>query len=218
MPIQTLYVRSSNSAVVTGTLSVELLSTTAGTVANPIQNVKNGKLIQVTQFIPTVIGNVSSKSTSSVPTSQGWIFDGSAAGSYAAGNWVITVADLNSSATGTQSMQGQLWVVTATTTAVTSVNAFTGVLSSASFTPATTITTQTLTFSAPQITLTANQYIYLELYLNQTVAAATTAAANSLNYDSPTAGQQTFITTPNFATPSNTSSAPSNFFLLGLWR
>ena len=164
MAVQTLYVRSSNSAVVTGTASVELLSTTAGTTANPIQNIRNGKYLQVIQAIPGTTLNIAVKNTSSVPTSQGWIFDGSAVGSYAAGNWVITVADLNSSATGTQSMQGQLWVVTATTTAVTSVNAFTGVLSSASFTPATTITTQTLTFSAPQITLTANQYIYLELY------------------------------------------------------
>lgn len=206
MAVQTLFLRTLASAVVSGTASVKLLSLTQGGATNTANTtVKNAKTISTWQFIPGTAANITTFTPGTTPNSKGWILDGSVAGTYANANWVVTFEGLNTSATPTSgaAVEASLWVVTATSTTVTSVSQVANAVASATFTPSLSATTATVTITSPGVvTLLANQYLYLELYFTTTVAGSSISGTESISLDDNGANASKIVT-PTF-TPAPT--------------
>jgi len=200
--IKTLYFRSTQSTVVSDTATVKQLLETAGTADNTGTTIKHGKNADTWQFIPGTSGNTTTYTIPSTPNSKGWIWDESSPGDFASNQWTIDVDIIDTSATGTAVIKAQVWKVTATTTAVTSVTNLSVILETAGFTPPTAQTRKTLTFNPGAFSLAANEYIYAEVYLQMTAAGGAATGAMTKVLDSPSATLQGRIVTSDF-TPAN---------------
>jgi hypothetical protein len=195
---QTLYFRSTASTVVSSNTSVDQLSTTAGTSNNTGTSIKHAKNANTWQFIPNTANNTTTYAIPGTPNSKGWIFDGSVPGDYAGAPWTIYVDVKDNYAAGTAVIKAQVWKVTATTSAVTQVTNLSGIISSASFTPSTSESRETLTFTPAAFSLTAGQYIYVEVYLTMTAGSSSTSAAMTDILDSSSGTLQGEIVTSSF--------------------
>lgn len=195
---KTLYFRSTASTTVSGNTAVDQLLETAGSSNNIGTTIKHGKNINTWQFIPDTAGNTTTYSIPSTPNSNGWIWDGASPGGFANAQWTINVDVKDTSATGTAVIKAQVWKVTATTTAVTQVTNLSGILSSASFTPSTSESRKTLTFTPAAFSLDTNEYIYAEVYLQMTAAGGSSTGAMTKILDSSSGTLQGNIVTSNF--------------------
>ena len=193
----TYYLRGLNSTVVSATATVDQLSATLGTTASAGTSVKNAKNANNFVLVPGVASSTAVTAIpQATPSSRGWIFDSSVAGTYAAGTWTLTAVLTSTSASGTADLYVNAWIVTATTTAVTSVAAIASG-QTANFTPSLTTTAYTATFSPGAVTLAAGQYLYIELYLDVTVAGSSNTGTESIRVDSPS-GLISQLVTPTF--------------------
>lgn len=195
MATQKLYLRSTQSTVVTGTATCNSLSTTQGTSVFTGTSIKRAKNTGTWQFIPGTANNTTTFTTGTTPNTKGWLFDGAVAGTYAAGTWTATIETVDTSASGTANVKVSVWVVTATTTAVTSVTQLCNAVASSSYTPSTTKGTHTVTFSPGTVTLTSGQYLYMEVYFNNTVASSSTTATETIEIDDTGTGASNLLTT-----------------------
>jgi hypothetical protein len=195
---KTLYFRSTASTTVSGNSAVDQLSETAGSSNNTGTTIKHAKNVNTWQFIPDTSGNTTTYAIPSTPNSKGWIWDGSLPGSFANAQWTINVDVKDSSATGTAVIKAQVWKVTATSTAVTQVTNLSGILSSASFTPSTSESRKTLTFTPAAFLLDTGEYIYAEVYLQMTVAGGSSTGAMTKILDSSSGTLQGNIVTSDF--------------------
>jgi len=198
-PPQTLYLRTTQSTVVSGNTNVREMSMTQGsstdTTSTTINHAKN---TGTWQFIPGTAPNTTLYTLSTTPNSKGWIFDGSTPGTYANANWTFTFEGLNTQKKGTMEIMVSLWKVTASSTAVTSVTQIAEGAASPSFTPSTSATTATVTISSPgAVTLAANQYLYLEVYLDVTTAADASSSTESISLNDNGANASRLVT-PSF--------------------
>ena len=205
---QTLYFRSTASAVVSGTATVHQLSTTIGGSANTNTTIANDKTVAMWQFSPSVaVANGTTWATSTSPDSKGWIFDAQTPGQYAATAWTINVGIDDTNASGTALLEAQVFKVTANSTTVTSVTNLSGLIKSSNIVPLpTSLTKESLTFTPTStISITAGQYIYVELYLSFTVAGGSSSGKATLAQDDPTATLDEMITSSFSAAPTLTS-------------
>lgn len=208
----TLYLRSTQSTVVTSTTTVKQLTTAQGTALNTGTSVKNAKTTGTFIFTPGTASSTTTLTPGSTPNNKGWIFDAQTATTYAAGNWTVTVESTNSSASGTATMNVSAWVVTATTTAVTSVTQIASNVTSTSFTPSTTAgTNYTVTFNPGQVTVGSGQYLYFEIYFQVTAGGSSTTGTQTIDLDDTT-GTATKIVTPGVAL---SQSLNANLYMYG---
>ena len=135
MAVQTLYLTSTASTVVSANASVAQMSLTPGAAATTGTSIANGTTLGTWPYIPGTASNATTGSPGVNPRSVGWIFDGTVPGSYATGIWSIDVASLNTSATGAVVDQWEMFLVTATTTGVTKVLLPVGTRTSSTYTP-----------------------------------------------------------------------------------
>jgi hypothetical protein len=187
------------------------LDTTAGGNDVVTCTIKRAKVIGSWQFIPGTSANATTITDppSTTPATRGWLFDASAAGDYANTNWTVNLCFQDSIAAGSVIYRAQLFVVTTNGTTVTKVSQVGTLLSSATVTPATANTRRTLTITAPGIiTIAAGQYLYLELYLKQTVSSGSTTGTSRAVEDDASGTLQGDIVTPAFtaAPPAITGS------------
>ena len=197
-PPQTLYLRTTASTVVTGSTSVEELSSTQGSATNTSSSILTLLLPGTWQFVPGTTGNLTSYTLAATPDTKGWIFDGSTPGTYDNGNWTFTFEGLNTTSAGTAVIKASLWVVTATTTAVTSTRLVAEGAASPAFTPSTSATTATVTIASPgAVTLGASQYLYLEVYLDMTSGGGL-LSEESISLNDNSANASRLVTPPFF--------------------
>ncbi len=201
---QTLYFRSTNSAVVSGNANVSLLSTTAGSSTNNSTYIANGSHAYTWQFVPGT-SNSTTYSIPSTPDSVGWIFDASSPGTYAGTAWMLNFGIKDSNASGVAVVKAQVFLVTANTTAVTSVTNLSGIISSAGFTPSTGYQTKSITFTPTAFSVSAGQYIYVEAYLTMTTAGSKSTGKMYFAEDDTTSGQGDIVTSSFSASPTITS-------------
>jgi|GEM_PF-7065501 len=210
---QTLYFRSTASAVVSGTATVHQLSTTIGGSANTATTIANDKTVAIWQFSPSVaVANGTTWATSTSPDSKGWIFDAQTPGQYAATAWTINVGIDDTNASGTAVLGAQVFKVTANSTTVTSVTNLSGLISSSNITNIpSSLTKESLTFTPTStVSILAGQYIYVELYLSFTVAGGSSSGKATLAQDDPTATLDEMITSTFSAAPTLTTPTAAN--------
>lgn len=209
---KTFYFRALSSTVVSANANMVQLSETPGSADNTGTSILHAKNANTWQFVPNVAGNTTTLAIGATPNSQGWIWDGAAGGGFAAAPWTIDVDVVSVTADGTAVIKAQVWKVTANPTTVTQVTNLSGILSSASFTPSTSQARRTLSFTPGAITLNANEYLYVEVYLTMTVAAGGNGSAMTHVLGSSNASLQGRIVTSEFTPPTNIGNGtdPSN--------
>lgn len=202
---QTLFLRSNASGVFSGDLTLETVAGAADYTAFPT-SIQRAKTLASWLYNPLVASNTTAISDppSTTVLSVGWCFDAAAAGSYADADWTINLLFTDTVAAGSVTYEAQLWVLNAAGAIVSQIG---GLVASAVVTPIIANTRQVLTITAPGIiTLAANQYLYLEVYLKQTVSSGSNSATSALILDDPTSTLQGCIVTPNFTASGATDS------------
>ena len=207
MAVQTLFLTSTASTVVSANAKVAQMSLTQGAAATIGTGVANGTALATWPYIPGTAANATTRAPAVNPASVGWIFDGSAPGTYAAGIWSMDISTQNTSATGSAVDKFNMFLVTATTTGVTKVSLPIGVRTSKTYvnTTAATITTTT-SGSIAAVTVAANQYLYMEVYYTTTIAGTSAGAVQSIVLDAPS-GAVSHLTTPVFTGTGGTAYA-----------
>jgi hypothetical protein len=184
--------------------------TTSAEAGNVVTtSVKRAKSIATFQYIPGTSSNTATISDppSTTPSSQGWLFDSQSSGSYANASWNITLLLQENTAAGTINCEAQIFVVTTNGTSVTKVSQIGGLASTGTYTPSSGNNVKSLSIASPGvITLAAGQYIYLELYLKQTVSAGSNTAVSQLTEDHST---YSYFVTPDFTPEVDAIATPS---------
>ena len=197
MAVQTLFLTSAASTVVSANANVAQMSLTQGAAATIGTGVANGTALATWPYSPGTAASATQRVATTTPQSVGWIFDGIGPGTYAAGIWSIDVATSNTSNTGAAVDQFEVFVVTATTTAVTEVSLPLGTRTSSTYTPTLAATVHTTSsLSLPLLTIAANQYLYVEVYFKTNTAGTSGTAVQSIVLDAPS-GAVSHLTTPD---------------------
>ena len=188
---RTLYWRSTQSTVVSAATAVRSLNQTVG-AGQMSSGVKLGASTTGASIVvtPGAVGQTTPTLVTAI-ANKGWIYDTAGAtttGTYAAGSWTFNVQVHESSVTTpTQKCAVTLWKVTATTTAVTSVQSI-GRYVSADYTAANNSNLGvrvTWTGALPAITIGAGEYIYMQVDISQTAAGGAASTAQAV-HDSET--------------------------------
>ena len=207
MAVQLLYLTSTASTVVSANASVAQLSLTPGAAATTATGIANGTTLATWPYFPNTAASATTGTAGVNPRSVGWILDGTAPGSYATGVWSIDVATQNTSATGSVVDQFEIFLVTATTTAVTKILLVTGTRSSSTYTPSLAATVHTTSsVSVTTFNVAANQYLYVEVYFKTNTAGTSGTAVQTIVLDAPS-GAVSHVTTPSFTGTGGTAYA-----------
>lgn len=218
MAIKTLFFRVTQSLVVSGTATVKSLSETpgnathnnTGTVHN--SNVKNGTNTTTDMQVVPLQTGVTAAIPTSVPNSKGWIFDtaGSDAGTYDAGTWQFNVqTQYETTALPDVNVVAVMYVVTATSTAVTKVSQPIVLSRSATAVDIPTTPGTRISWTAtgvPSITLASGEYLYFEFAYRGVSGGVNNrhytliSETGPLSGDSGSANNYGSIVTPNFGT------------------
>jgi alpha-tubulin suppressor-like RCC1 family protein len=169
------YLRTGTSSLVlTGTANQQA-TTTSGTASNLTAARLDSGDVGWLQVMPAATNSnppVASQpaGTPSPATGMGWIIDSTAGKTLAAGAWTATITTEATDAGGVARLQCRAWIVTVSAASITASSNY-----QAAFTDSTDVyelgqqtSTCTLPGLAAQTTLAANQYGYVELYVNPT--------------------------------------------------
>jgi hypothetical protein len=115
-------------------------------------------------------------------TGRGWIIEETGGATLAAGSWAVTVTTESTTSSGSAKLQCRGWIVTVTGSSISASSSYQSAFSDAA--DVYSLGQQTHTCRLPglatQTTLAANQYVYVELYVDATVATSSNGQQLSL--------------------------------------
>jgi hypothetical protein len=204
----TLFLRSTASGVVSSNASVNQLSLTEGATA--------GGVADGTAFVPVASTNynvgpganvIGTPGGTITGTGKGWIYDTQPLTTFLAGTWTIDFENIRASGGAhTGHAICEVYVVTASTTTVTKVSLI-GTADSGLITLGTVATRFQATFAGSQITLTANQYLYIQFFWECTTVGTGTFS-NLVDDSSGTTASQIITPATGLAVDVIDSQAP----------